>query len=77
LGTDWTHVTYAFSNAYQYVIPTFEIFDFNYAVGDSAVGIDNVSITSATPTPVPEPATIVIVGTGMAGLAFLRRKRSC
>jgi len=69
LGPGWTRVTYAFENTHNYVIPTFELFDFNYVPGDSTVGIDNLSIT---PAPVPEPATLTMVGLGLGGMALCR-----
>lgn len=40
----------------------------------SVAGIDNVDITSNAP--VPEPATMLLFGTGMAGLAGYRRRQA-
>ena len=37
---------------------------------DTALYLDNVDVA-----PVPEPATLVLLGSGLAGLAFYRRKR--
>lgn len=42
----------------------------------SVVGIDNVSVTGESENaPVPEPATMLLFGTGLAGLAGVGRKR--
>lgn len=74
LGGNWLHFSMHFSNTHNYVIPTFEFFDFNFLDGDSTFAIDNVSITEADPVPIPEPATITILAAGLAGLAFRKRR---
>jgi hypothetical protein len=62
----WTHYTMDFTNNFSYVIPVFELLDFNIVSGDSAVNLDNVSITQPTGV-VPEPATLTLVVLGLVG----------
>jgi hypothetical protein len=68
----WLHFNATFTNSNAYAIPTFELFDGNYAAGDSTVSIDNVSIT---PAPVPEPGTLISVALGLAGLILAGKKK--
>jgi hypothetical protein len=69
-GQDWLHFSIAFENNYNYVIPTFELLDFNFIDNDSEVILDNVDIN-----PVPEPATLLLFGSGLAALTGLARKK--
>lgn len=74
VGPDWTHFSFDFTNNFSYVIPVFEMLDFDFVSGDSAVNLDNVSITQPTGV-VPEPATLTLLGMGLAG-CFVTRKRA-
>jgi hypothetical protein len=39
------------------------------------VGFDNITFGSTNPNSVPEPGTLMLMGLGLAGLTFLRRRR--
>ena len=74
VGPGWSHFSFDFTNNFSYVIPVFEMLDFNFVSGDSAVNLDNVSINQPTAV-VPEPATLTLMGIGLAG-CFVTRKRN-
>lgn len=75
LGPDWTHFSYTFTNNYAYVIPAFELLDFNFIAGDSQVRLDNVSLSTVTGV-IPEPATLSLLFMGLLGCAARRARNT-
>lgn len=51
-------------------------FSFTYGSGAVGFGLDEFYIDEEGPNPVPEPASIALLGSGLLGLAFYRRKRA-
>lgn len=75
VGPSWTHFSFDFTNNYSYAIPVFELLDLNFVSADSAVSLDNVSISQPSGV-VPEPATITMVAMGLAGCIATRKRRA-
>ena len=76
-GEDWSHFTLTFLNGYNYIIPTFELFDLNFAGNDSQVLLDNIRLEHIPDTVlIPEPAPLILMGLGLLALLFNRRKLS-
>jgi hypothetical protein len=71
-GTIWTDETVDFT-----ATSTSTQLSFIGETGIEFIGLDNVSVNAenVSPPPIPEPATIALLGTGLFGIALVRRRR--
>lgn len=67
-GENWQRYQATLSCDYAYVIPVFELLDYNLTTGDSGVQIDHVLI-------IPEPRVVALLGLGTVILLRVTRRR--
>jgi len=70
-GDDWLHFRMAFENMYAYVIPGFDLLDWNCIDDDSQVQMANVCISQ-----IPIPSALLLLGSGLIGIIGLLRQRA-
>jgi len=70
-GDDWLHFSMAFENMYAYVVPGFELIDWNCIDDDSQVQLANVCISQ-----IPIPSAFLLLGSGLIGTIGLLRRRA-
>ena len=74
VGGDFQGGTFIFSSANPFT--AFSLAAFNNAGARVEFAIDNLTVTfTPQQTPIPEPATMLLLGTGLAGVAAKARKR--
>lgn len=71
--TGWIKMSYAIADAGNYVLE-FGVVDWSDQIYDSGLAFDGILVGGKPIEPVPEPATLALLGLGLAGLGFMRRK---
>jgi hypothetical protein len=73
--TGWIKMSYEIASAGNYVLE-FGVVDWADQNYDSGLAFDGILVGGKpiNPEPVPEPATLALLGLGLAGLGFMRRK---
>lgn len=73
--TDWIKMTYDIATDGDYVLE-FGVVNWLDTSFDSGLAFDGIQVGGKPiePEPVPEPATLALLGLGLAGLGFMRRK---
>jgi len=66
-------MTYDIASAGDYVLE-FGVVDFIDQIYDSGLAFDGILVGGKPIDEVPKPATLALLGLGLAGLGFMRRK---
>ena len=69
-GGDWLHFRMTFENTHAYIIPGFELMDWNCVDNDSQVRLSRICISQ-----VPLPSAFLLFVSGLAGITGLIRRR--
>lgn len=68
-------VRFTMTNSWQNIQANFTAIDELHIKGGNNFLMDNITVNSTSTSPVPEPTTMLLFGTGVAGLAAVGRKK--